>query len=80
VSLKKKSKKNLHFLFLIYFKSGFSEYENNQIVIDGFLAPVFCLNFKSSEFITEISAKSWENQFQKCGFENVETKHVFDYW
>ncbi len=61
------------------FERGCEEYDaSKMLVVNGFLAPVFCLNFTSAN--NEISLKRWRNLLEAAGFDRISAKHVYDYW
>lgn len=61
---------------------GCAEYNGDpdSIVRDGFLAPVFCLNFKDGAVANEISLASWTRLLLDAGFEDLGSNLVYDYW
>lgn len=69
------------------FKRGLAEYEtspNKELVLNGFLAPVFCLNFlpdpKADSMSRETSARQWFNVVDDTSFDDVSSNVIFDYW
>lgn len=68
--------------FIVFSQRGCAEYDGDpdSIVRDGFLAPVFCLNFKDDAVANEISLASWTRLLLDAGFEDLGSNLVYAYW
>ena len=64
------------------YERGLAEYRDAEIVMQGFLMPVFFGNFAlNSERVTfEQPADAWQTDLQQAGLTNVQRRPVYDYW
>ncbi len=65
------------------FDQGVAEYAGSSVcdlVVNGFLCPVFVLNYREKKPSAEVSAKLWTAEARAAGFEDVEVRAVYSYW
>ena len=64
------------------YERGLAEYKDEEIVMQGFLMPVFFGNFAhNSERVTfEQTAAHWQSDLEKAGFTTIQQTPIYDYW
>ena len=68
--------------YIAKYEAGLAEYRDEEIVMQGFLMPVFFGNFAhNSERVTfEQPSDRWEADLAQAGFSSIEKLPVYDYW
>lgn len=68
--------------FVTKYEAGLAEYRDEEIVMQGFLMPVFFGNFAhNSERVTfEQPIDQWERDLAEAGFSSIKKIPVYDYW